>query len=1348
MKRISIFLLLCIICIASFGQYSNIKKLGMEQGLSSNFVMGITQDEKGFIWVATESGLNKFDGKNFKVYKKNIDNENSLSGNELNGILCDKNTIWIATQRSGLNAFDCNTMTFSRYVNDPTNPQSIATNDITDIAHSKDGNLWISSYYNGFSYFNKETKAFRHYNISNIEGLGSNRILSIQVDVNGKIYLGHESKGLSIVDIKSKKAKNFKHDPKNPNSLPGDQIKAIRIDQNGYVWLGSNNGLCMFNPESEMFTTFKHSPTKSNSLLADNIFDLLISSDQKLWVGTENGGISILDLKKMMFITPETAVFRNIRYKDNEEGISNSTVRCIFEDSFHNIWIGTYGGGVNFISNIENYFNKWIYSPIPGGVNNLSNKVAWGICSDAQDNIWIGTDGGGIDVFENGINVRNFSTGNTILKSNAILSAIKDSNNNLWFGTYRGGLYFYDSKKKQFEYINLDNNSQLDIRCLFEDRSRNLFIGTHNGLFKYNLTSKKIDSYYAGSSSIHENDIRSITQDDKGNYWIGTYGNGIGVYNPDLKLIKLINNQNGLFSNTINNLYKASDHTIWAATGEGLIKFENSDYNSFKIFLEKDGLPNNTIKAITEDKNNMLWFSSNGGITRYAITENRFYNYNHLDGVPMGDFMGGSVTSGKDGTIFFGSQDGICYFNPSANQSEMVLPPTVITEFILLNKQNLATETFTEKHVEEKISLSYSQNSFKISFNELNFALNDKVEFAYQLKGLDNNWYNLHGDNSAIFRNLAPGTYEFEVKARLRNTDWPKNTLSSITIDIAPPFWLSWWAKLIYLVLCLLLFLYLIKAYKRKLKEENALFLDKQSLKREQDLNNEKLRFYTNVTHELRTPLTLISGPLEDIMSDSELPKKFTSKIKPIIQNTSKLLDLVNQILEFRKIESQNKRLCVSLDNMSVLIREIGEKYKDYVESKGIAFEVYSEDQVIFVFDAEVVITIVENLVSNAVKYTDKGFIKLTLNTSNENGIKYVNIEVEDTGYGISEENQPRIFDRYYQVESNKHTSSGTGIGLALVESLVKLHDAEIFVSSTLDVGSKFKVRFRFENEYPDAIYLNSENKAKEIETEFEQNEKDKKNKILILVVEDNIEIQEYIKDSLADKYNIETATNGKSGIDEAFRLIPDVIISDITMPIKEGVELCKTLKEDIRTSHIPIILLTAKDSLQDKTTGYSLGADSYITKPFNGKLLLSRVENLIEKKQKTSKIISLNTENKRNEYIESLSNLDNEFLKKVTDIIIKNLDSEKIDVVFLADQMNMSHSSFYRKIKALTGMTANEFLRKIKIRNAEELLITGKYTISEVAYSVGMSSMAYFRQCFKEEFGISPSEYLKQLKK
>lgn len=247
--------------------------------------------------------------------------------------------------------------------------------------------------------------------------------------------------------------------------------------------------------------------------------------------------------------------------------------------------------------------------------------------------------------------------------------------------------------------------------------------------------------------------------------------------------------------------------------------------------------------------------------------------------------------------------------------------------------------------------------------------------------------------------------------------------------------------------------------------------------------------------------------------------------------------------------------------------------------------------------------------------------------------------------------------------------------------------------------------------------------------------------------MEDNIEIQEYIKDSLADKYNIETATNGKSGIDEAFRLIPDVIISDITMPIKDGFELCKTLKEDIRTSHIPIILLTAKDSLQDKTTGYSLGADSYITKPFNGKLLLSRVENLIEKKQKTSKIISLNTENKRNEYIESLSNLDNEFLKKVTDIIIKNLDSEKIDVVFLADQMNMSHSSFYRKIKALTGMTANEFLRKIKIRNAEELLITGKYTISEVAYSVGMSSMAYFRQCFKEEFGISPSEYLKQLK-
>ena len=541
----------------------------------------------------------------------------------------------------------------------------------------------------------------------------------------------------------------------------------------------------------------------------------------------------------------------------------------------------------------------------------------------------------------------------------------------------------------------------------------------------------------------------------------------------------------------------------------------------------------------------------------------------------------------------------------------------------------------------------------------------------------------------------------------------------------------------------------------QKIDEEKRKELESQTLlakayEEAKRANVAKTEFLARMSHDIRTPMNAIVGFSQLMLRHYNNPDKVRNYSEKIVVSSQHLLSLINDVLDMSKIESGKTTLNLCDVNLADIINETDNIIRPQAKKKNQTFVVKSDgvEYCCITADKLRLSQILINILSNAVKYTDKGFIKLTLNTSNENGIKYVNIEVEDTGYGISEENQPRIFDRYYQVESNKHTSSGTGIGLALVESLVKLHDAEIFVSSTLDVGSKFKVRFRFENEYPDAIYLNSENKAKEIETEFEQNEKDKKNKILILVVEDNIEIQEYIKDSLADKYNIETATNGKSGIDEAFRLIPDVIISDITMPIKDGFELCKTLKEDIRTSHIPIILLTAKDSLQDKTTGYSLGADSYITKPFNGKLLLSRVENLIEKKQKTSKIISLNTENKRNEYIESLSNLDNEFLKKVTDIIIKNLDSEKIDVVFIADQMNMSHSSFYRKIKALTGMTANEFLRKIKIRNAEELLITGKYTISEVAYSVGMSSMAYFRQCFKEEFGISPSEYLKQLKK
>ena len=1325
-------------------QYLNVKKIGIENGLSNNFIMSITQDNQGYMWIATESGLNRFDGETFRIFRKDAENQNSLGGNELNKIYHQDGIIWIATQRAGLNALDCNNMSFTRYSHNSNNPKSICDNGITDVSPASDGNIWLSSYNKGFDYFNKATEEFLHYNQENVNGLVNNRILTIKEDKKGNVYLGHETEGLSIVNIKKRMACNFKHDPDNKNSLPGNEIKSLLIDSNGNVWIGTNNGLSLFNPETQIFSTFRHDPQNPNSLLANNIFDLQISNDNNLWVCSENGGVSVLDLKQAMFTIPENASFYNIRYKDNEQGLSNATIRCVFEDSFNNIWLGSYGGGINFISNEGNYFNRWSYSPIPNTPNSLSNKTAWGMCVDKNGRIWIGTDGGGIDLFENGEKIRNFSKKTSNLSGDAVLSALCDSHGNLWFGTYKSGLNLLENGKDNFQQITISPGEKADVRCLYEDNQQNILAGKP-GIYCFNLNTKQSRLLNMQNSQLHSNDVRSILQDKKGNYWIGTYGDGIGIYDKDFNLIKILNDKSGLLSNTINHLFKTPDQTILAATGEGLIVFRDGKLNDFQILSDKNGLADNTIKAIAADNNGYIWFSTNAGISKLNLKSQSIINYNRLDGIPTGDFMSGSVTQGSDGTIYFGSQNGVCYFNPLVESNTSIKLHPVISGFSILERQLSGIESTTETNIDKSIKLNYNQNTFKISFNESNYALNEKVEFVYRLKGFDDNWFVINGEKSVIFRNLSPGKYLFEIKSRIRTGEWQEEQ-ASLMIEVTPPFWRTWWAKSIYVLFGLTIIMFLIQSYKQRLKRKNSLFLDKENLKKEKELNNEKMKFYTNVTHELRTPLTLILGPLEDILSDRSFHQTHLTKMLQIRKSANKLLELVNQILEFRKIESQSKKLCVVNDNISLLLIEIGNKYVDYIAGKNIEFQLSIEENIVLTYDPEVITTIIDNLLSNAIKYTSNGKIELkAYQTTSENN-NYAVIEVTDTGKGISAESLPKIFERYFQENGDDGMISGTGIGLALVESLAKLHEIKISVKSHLNEGSAFKLKLKMNYDYPDAIRLKNNND--ENTQKYASNNVDtKENKTLILIVEDNKDIQAYIQSSFPSSYTAILASNGKEGIDEAFKHIPDIIISDIMMPEMDGFELCRILKEDLRTSHIPIILLTAKDSLSDKTKGYSLGADSYITKPFNSKLLNSRITNLIETRKKVFKMVTQNMGNKHDEYIESLSRLDNEFIQKVNQIIHQQIDSEKMDIAFIADQMNMSHSAFYRKIKALTGATANEFLRKVRIRHAEQLLLTGRYTISEVAYSVGMSSMNYFRQCFKDEFGISPSEYLKKIK-
>lgn len=1368
-KHIASTLFLSLLSILQLtAQSHSVKKLGIEQGLSNNYVVSITQDKQGFLWFATEEGLNKFDGTRFITYYKNDlpHNNQGITGNELNRVYADSKRpiIWIATQRDGLNAYNYDEQTFTAYQHNPENPHSLITNDVTDISPStqNDDGLWVSTYYRGIEYLNINNGQFTHYNRSTVPSLPSNQTWTVLDGGDNNLYIGHVGSGFSIFSLKDKSVKNFQNETGNPTSLPGNDVFCIIKDANGNIWLGTNNGLALYNAANDNFITFRNNKNDKYATLCSRILSIRQLKDNRLWIASELNGIAILNLKQGMFLSPEELSIEYIQEGDDSRSLSNASARCIFQDSFDNIWIGTWGGGINFINSKPPLFTTLSYSPIPNNENSLNNKVASSLCMDRQGRIWIGTDGGGINVFEGEKRIAIYKKESGDIPSNFILASLQDSKGNLWFGSYQGGISYYDSRNKRFRSISLMGQSNLDVRTIYEDAQHNIWVGYSGGIVVLNpLTMKIIQHYNTDNSELHSDFIRSIAQDEKGRFWIGTFGDGLGIYTPNLQKIKTFTQRDGFCSNTINQIIQDKQKRMWIGTGEGLVCFLSTDELNYKTYQRKDGLINTNICAITEDKKGNIWFSNNKGISCYVTNKGCFYNYDHSDDVPAGSFSSSCVTQSKNGQIYFGSINGVCCFNPDITMNEQPAPAAVVTEMKILGRlSNLENnDMIINLSKGQNVELSHAQNSFGVRFNVQNYSLVNQVEYVYMLKGLENSWYTVNESNNVTFRNIPPGKYEFFIKARVHNQEWPEEA-TSLTIRINPPLWLTWWAKLIYILVSISITYLILHAYKKKLDLESLYTLEKKNHEQEQELNQERLRFYTNITHELRTPLTLILGPLEDMQKEASLPAKQAQKLSVIHQSALRLLNLINQILEFRKTETQNKKLCVSKGNIAPLIYEIGLKYKELNQNTQIDFRIQIEKEEMFLFfDKEIITIVLDNLISNAIKYTEQGCVTLSLHQTMRNEVAYTEIKVSDTGYGISAEALPHIFDRYYQ-ESGKHQASGTGIGLALVKNLVTLHEGEIRAESIQNEGSTFYISLLTDNIYPNALHADSTEPVQEemnqnTELEYSQEATLDTSKPILLIVEDNEEIQKYIVESFTDSFEVITANNGEEGKQQALSRIPDIVVSDIMMPVMDGITLCKQLKDDVRTSHIPIILLTAKDSLQDKEEGYEVGADSYLTKPFSASLLRSRINNLLDSRKKlvaqfqaqSTPGSQIDLSEKRIVIAEALSKLDNEFIEKITLLIEENLSSEKIDINYLSDKMCMSGSTLYRKMKALTGLSTNEYIRKVKMKNAERLLLEGKFNISEIAYKVGMNSTGYFRQCFKEEFGLSPSDYLKQIK-
>ncbi len=1347
MKKLLLFLGLILQVLALTASTSSIfKNLGLKEGLSNGFVNDMIIDGQGFIWAATESGLTRIAGTKCTIFKNNNSN---IDNDGIVGLYYNKesNSIWILFKNGHIDVFDCKTQQFIHFT------QKIPKKSVADIKGAADGGIWIAYYDGTIQHYTPKNQKFSTISNKRLPNI-KNGIRSITDDGNDHLYIGLRIEGLYVYNLRTQKTKYFRHNPNDPQSLPGDNVRSIYIDHAKNIWVGTNLGLGLLDPFTGKFKVFKHIANNPASLAGDNIHQIIEMNDRTLWIASDIGGISVLDLN--LYKNPLTEELKFSQITKENSGLSSNNNRRIIQDSFGNIWIANYSMGIDFIAKSAASINTLQY------MGKALEEVT-GLYCDHQGNLWIGRDNL-MSLYQNGKLMQTWNFSSYLSNSSSSIYVFEeDKKGNIWCGTSDNGVLKFNPHTHSFTRINYAQN--LDVHALCENAQGKMWVGTEAGIFS--VENDKINKEQELNRQMGNNPtiIYSIKEDNYGQIWIGTLDRGVFVFSKQMKLIVHLTEKNLLATNSINHIIKDADGGIWMATMRGLAYVQNPlQPGAIKNYDERYGIKDSHIRAISQDKQGNIWVSMFSGIACLNIHKQRFYNYDYESGIPTSNFVEASAVTTPDGTIYFGSPGGICFFNP-----QQLTEPKAVSPIQIINCERVGklSDQFASRLIspnnEGIICLSHDDNTFKINFTIKDFSQEGNVEYSYMMKGLDDQWYETEGDNEVTFRNLKPGDYTFIIRAKLKNQDWEDASTAEMKVVVNPPLWLTWWAKLCYVLLIMGILGYFFRSYQKQLLLRNSLVQEKWESKQRQQVNEERLRFFTNITHELRTPLTLILGPLEDLMEDKEIAERVHHKIGCIHASAERLLNLINDILEFRKTQTQNRKLTVAKANLGALVREIGVRFKDLNQNSRLNIRLNIQTGVPeLYFDSEVINTVINNLISNAIKYTPEGSITLSLTMPEDNTIA---IAVEDTGYGIDKDALPHICDRYYQ-ENGNHQASGTGIGLALVKSLATLHQAELTVESEKGRGSKFTFSLKADRTYPEALHkddnqdLATAENAEENETTSKEPTEDIRP--LLLIVEDNADIRLYIEESLHEDYRIIQACNGREGMEQAFSKVPDIIVSDIMMPEMDGIKMTHILKEDIRTSHIPIILLTAKTSINDQEEGYDSGADSYLTKPFSAKLLHSRIRNILSGRRRLADyIVQKNisqfetsadeqqtsqkaTEEKEDAMTCQISNLDKKFLEKLNKLIENHISTDDLDMAFMTDKMAMSHSTFYRKVKALTGMSANEYIKKAKLRHSMTLLKKGEYSIAEVAILAGFNNLGNFRESFKREFGKSPSEILK----
>lgn len=1318
--------------------YSVERQIGMKDGLSNNFVLCLAIDGHGYVWVGTESGLNRIAGNMCNAYwREQIGNDND----KILSLCYDKHTdrMLVGTE-NGLRYFSYKTGRFSN----ETVGDSLIDYSVASIVDDGRQGMWLI-YGNG-EIQHLDCMTNKVVTLKQTERSGCRCGL---YDGNGNLFLGHGKDGMSILTLKSPddyevaEVKRFLHNS-NDSSIPGNNVRCIYQDKSGRIWVGTDRGAALYDAETETFRkVVRKSYSNTNANISDNVYDIKEMADGRIWVATDMGGIDIVDLSD---------IANRIVFDDSEVELSSINTRCILQDGYRNIWIGNHSTGVDFLPNKKPFIHTLDYYD-----RNNRLKRTYAVASDDEGRLWLGS----VDELSLWQGQANSQKMLGEWRIDAMRSRshsfprcmLADSKGYVWMGMEDEGVVRFNTHTHRFESIDLGHEVP-DIHSFYEDNDGRVWIGSQFGVCIYDKGS--VSHEHEIDRLLERAPVSGFLRVSADEMFIATQGRGAVLLNQKTMKTKMLNVATGLPSNNINHIMTDRSRGLWMATNEGLVYIKDVyDLEKIKIYDTRNSLGDNHVSAILQDLRGRIWISTYKGIACLDPETEQFYNYSQHDNVHISGFQDASSAMTSGGLMYFGSPNGVCYFNPDETRHSQQVSQVKITLCEVYNpssSKDLMTSHPYNLITSQPQTLPYHQNTLRLAFAVDDYAQAENVEYSYMMKGLSDKWYYTGNDHDVMFRSLNPGNYTFTLRAKLKSQDWDEASTAQMEISIAPPYWKSAWAYAFYILVVVGVVLLIFKQYKRKLKLQNSLQLERIESGQRQQLNEERLRFFTNITHELRTPLTLILGPLEDLVNDERLPYAYRKKVTTINNSAQRLKNLINDILDFRKTETQNRHLVVAKDDIGKLISGIALNYKELLRNDKVEVRLDVAQKIPHIyFDSEVVTTIMNNLLSNAVKYTPSGLIEVAVRVDGDS----VSISVRDTGCGIEKSALPHIFDRYYQAESAQH-ASGTGIGLALVKSLAQLHQAELSVDSQIGVGSVFTVSFLIDNKYPDALHKDDE----PVEVPFTEETTDKAEETdgrpTILVVEDNEDIRQYIAESLGDEYNILMAENGEDGYQKASDSMPDIIVSDIMMPIMNGIDMVKRLKENINTSHILVILLTAKDSTADREEGYDCGADSYMTKPFSAKLLNSRIRNLLSARRRMAEKLSekfahgdlsgsVHGEKEQATVQITLNAMDRDFIQRLDRVIEENIMREDLDMPFMTDKMNMSHTTLYRKIKALTGLTAKEYIRKRRLQKCYQLLESGGYNVNEAAYMTGFNQMGHFREVFKKEFGITPSTVMKK---